>query len=132
MGVGILSLPYALRLSGWAGIGLLLLLAVITSYTAMLLGKMLNYMPGMTSYPDVGQVSTHSGNAISFDCSQRRWPLSTADYDRQFATATPKGCLQVAFGTYGRYFICAIVYLELLTACIMFASSSLPERCRRR
>jgi hypothetical protein len=81
MGVGILSLPYALRLSGWAGIGLLLLLAVrpppsfanlrrissertcracakvITSYTAMLLGKMLNYMPGMTSYPDVGQVA---------------------------------------------------------------------------
>jgi hypothetical protein len=126
MGVGILSLPYALRLSGWAGIGLLLLLAVITSYTAMLLGKMLNYMPGMTSYPDVGQVSTHSGNQL------RRWPLSTAEYDRQFATATAKGCLQVAFGTYGRYFICAIVYLELLTACIMFAASSLPERCRLR
>jgi vesicular inhibitory amino acid transporter len=63
MGVGILSLPYALRLSGWAGIGLLLLLAVITSYTAMLLGKMLNYMPGMTSYPDVGQVSTRLGQS---------------------------------------------------------------------
>ncbi len=36
MGVGLLTLPYALKSSGWIGIGLLWLMGFICNYTGML------------------------------------------------------------------------------------------------
>ena len=32
-GVGLLSVPYALKKAGWAGVGVLWLLGIITNYT---------------------------------------------------------------------------------------------------
>lgn len=60
VGVGILSLPLALRYSGWV-VGLLFLLsaALATRYTAGLLAKCLNQFPRMTHFSELG--STASG-----------------------------------------------------------------------
>jgi hypothetical protein len=35
MGVGLLSLPFALKSSGWVGLGLLWLMGLVTNYTGM-------------------------------------------------------------------------------------------------
>lgn len=35
MGVGLLSLPFALKSSGWIGIGLLWLMGIVTNYTGV-------------------------------------------------------------------------------------------------
>ena len=45
MGVGLLSLPYTLRLSGWFGVLLLVCIAALTRYTAKLLGRIMEYVP---------------------------------------------------------------------------------------
>ncbi|KAL8687544.1 MAG: hypothetical protein Q9218_006313 [Villophora microphyllina] len=58
VGVGILSLPLALRYSGWL-IGLLFLLsaALATRYTAGLLAKCLNQFPRMTHFSELGSAA---------------------------------------------------------------------------
>ncbi|KAI4197706.1 MAG: hypothetical protein LQ350_005775 [Teloschistes chrysophthalmus] len=58
VGVGILSLPLALRYSGWL-IGMLSLLsaALATRYTAGLLAKCLNQFPRMTHYSELGSAA---------------------------------------------------------------------------
>jgi len=45
MGVGLLSLPYAIRLAGWMGVGVLVFLSLLTCYTAKILGKIQDYVP---------------------------------------------------------------------------------------
>lgn len=45
MGVGLLSLPYTMRLSGWIGVVLVALIAAVTAYSALLLGRIMNYVP---------------------------------------------------------------------------------------
>ncbi|EKX48154.1 hypothetical protein GUITHDRAFT_162545 [Guillardia theta CCMP2712] len=40
MGVGLLSLPYAMRLAGWFGMVILLIFSLFTCYTAKLLGRL--------------------------------------------------------------------------------------------
>eukprot|EP00281_Chroomonas_sp_CCMP1168_P028851 CAMPEP_0206244964 /NCGR_PEP_ID=MMETSP0047_2-20121206/18445_1 /ASSEMBLY_ACC=CAM_ASM_000192 /TAXON_ID=195065 /ORGANISM="Chroomonas mesostigmatica_cf, Strain CCMP1168" /LENGTH=561 /DNA_ID=CAMNT_0053670233 /DNA_START=129 /DNA_END=1814 /DNA_ORIENTATION=+ len=47
MGVGLLSLPYACKLSGWFGVVLLIFFSVVTNYTAKLLGKVMEYEPSV-------------------------------------------------------------------------------------
>lgn len=55
LGVGILSLPFAVKTSGWLiAPPLLLFLSVVTNYTGKLLGRCLEYKPGMKDYPDIG------------------------------------------------------------------------------
>lgn len=58
VGVGILSLPLALRYSGWI-IGMLSLLsaALATRYTAGLLAKCLNQYPRMTHFSELGSAA---------------------------------------------------------------------------
>ncbi|KAL8717091.1 MAG: hypothetical protein Q9225_005641 [Loekoesia sp. 1 TL-2023] len=58
VGVGILSLPLALRYSGWV-IGILFLLsaALVTRYTAGLLAKCLNQFPRMTHFSELGSTA---------------------------------------------------------------------------
>ncbi|KAL8834756.1 MAG: hypothetical protein Q9170_003605 [Blastenia crenularia] len=58
VGVGILSLPLALRYSGWI-IGILFLLsaALATRYTAGLLAKCLNRFPRMTHFSELGSAA---------------------------------------------------------------------------
>jgi vesicular inhibitory amino acid transporter len=45
MGVGLLSLPYAMRLSGWFGLCLLVALSLLTRWTAKLMGHIQEYVP---------------------------------------------------------------------------------------
>ena len=62
MGVGILSLPYALKESGWAGLVVLLAMALITRHTAILLAECQSRIravdPRWTgSFPDIGEAA---------------------------------------------------------------------------
>ena len=45
VGVGLLSLPFCMRLCGWLGIGLLVLTSAFTCYTAKLLGRIMSHTP---------------------------------------------------------------------------------------
>ncbi|KAM3340173.1 amino acid transporter AVT1D isoform X2 [Capsicum galapagoense] len=56
-GIGILSVPYALKEGGWCSLFLLLLFGVITFYTGTLLKKCLESSPGIETYPDIGQAA---------------------------------------------------------------------------
>ncbi|KAL8710543.1 MAG: hypothetical protein Q9220_004976 [cf. Caloplaca sp. 1 TL-2023] len=58
VGIGILSLPLALRYAGWViGIPSLLLAAVATRYTAGLLAKCLHQYPKMTHFSELASVA---------------------------------------------------------------------------
>ena len=45
VGIGLLSLPYALHLCGWLGMAMLLFFAALTCYTAKLLGRIMDFTP---------------------------------------------------------------------------------------
>ncbi|PRQ16254.1 putative amino acid transporter, transmembrane domain-containing protein [Rosa chinensis] len=52
-GIGLLTTPYALSKSGWLSLGLLLVMAITTCYTGILLTKCLNTNRSMKTYSDV-------------------------------------------------------------------------------
>lgn len=56
-GVGILSTPYAAKEGGWLGLSILLIFAVLSFYTGMLLRDCLDSEPGLGTYPDIGQAA---------------------------------------------------------------------------
>ncbi|CAI9098296.1 OLC1v1034917C1 [Oldenlandia corymbosa var. corymbosa] len=56
-GIGILSMPFALKEGGWLSLILLLVFAVITCYTGILLKRCLGSSPGLETYPDIGQAA---------------------------------------------------------------------------
>lgn len=56
-GVGILSTPYAAKEGGWAGLSILLLFALLSFYTGILLRDCLDSAPELETYPDVGQAA---------------------------------------------------------------------------
>lgn len=56
-GVGILSTPYAVREGGWLGLSILLIFAVLSYYTGILLRLCLDSKPGLETYPDIGQAA---------------------------------------------------------------------------
>ncbi|XP_028054485.1 amino acid transporter AVT1C-like [Camellia sinensis] len=56
-GVGILSTPYAVKEGGWAGISILIIFAVLSFYTGLLLRSCLDSQPGLETYPDIGQAA---------------------------------------------------------------------------
>lgn len=56
-GIGILSIPYALKEGGWCSLFLLFLFGIITFYTGVLLKKCLESSPGIETYPDIGQAA---------------------------------------------------------------------------
>lgn len=78
-GVGILTTPYAVKEGGWFGLSILLIFAVLSFYTGILLRYCLDSQPGLETYPDIGQA---------------------------------------AFGTYGRFAISIVLYLELYASCV--------------
>ncbi|THG21228.1 hypothetical protein TEA_028668 [Camellia sinensis var. sinensis] len=69
-GVGILSTPYAVKEGGWAGISILIIFAVLSFYTGLLLRSCLDSQPGLETYPDIGQAAfgTTGRFAISACC----------------------------------------------------------------
>ncbi|KAK1409621.1 hypothetical protein QVD17_36148 [Tagetes erecta] len=56
-GVGILSIPYAVKEGGWVGLLLLFLYGVLSFYTGILLRYCLDSQPGLETYPDIGQAA---------------------------------------------------------------------------
>lgn len=56
-GVGILSTPYAMKQGGWLGLSILLIFAVLSFYTGILLRACLDSRPGLETYPDIGQAA---------------------------------------------------------------------------
>lgn len=58
IGVGILSLPLAFKLSGWIiGFALLTLTASVTGYTGKLLARCMDFDPSLITYSDLAYVS---------------------------------------------------------------------------
>uniref|UniRef100_A0A5B7AMU0 Putative vacuolar amino acid transporter 1 n=1 Tax=Davidia involucrata TaxID=16924 RepID=A0A5B7AMU0_DAVIN len=56
-GVGVLSTPYAVKEGGWVGLFILLVFAVLSYYTGILLRYCLDSQPGLETYPDIGQAA---------------------------------------------------------------------------
>lgn len=56
-GVGILSTPYAVKEGGWVGLSILLIFALLSFYTGILLRYCLDSAPGLETYPDIGQAA---------------------------------------------------------------------------
>ncbi|XP_073226656.1 amino acid transporter AVT1C-like [Cicer arietinum] len=56
-GVGILSTPFALKEGGWAALSILIIFAVFSFYTGLLLRYCLDSEPGLETYPDIGQAA---------------------------------------------------------------------------
>ncbi|KAK3033930.1 hypothetical protein RJ639_032362 [Escallonia herrerae] len=69
-GVGILSTPYAVKEGGWFGLSILILFAMLSYYTGLLLRYCLDSQPGLETYPDIGQAAfgTVGRFAISACC----------------------------------------------------------------
>ncbi|XP_068315368.1 amino acid transporter AVT1C-like [Pyrus communis] len=63
-GVGILSTPYAIKEGGWLGLFVLLIFAVLSFYTGLLLRYCLDSQPGLETYPDIGQAAFGIGGRI--------------------------------------------------------------------
>ncbi|KAH1230368.1 Amino acid transporter AVT1C [Glycine max] len=56
-GVGILSTPYAAKVGGWLGLSILVIFAIISFYTGLLLRSCLDSEPELETYPDIGQAA---------------------------------------------------------------------------
>ncbi|CAA0814445.1 Transmembrane amino acid transporter family protein [Striga hermonthica] len=56
-GVGLLSTPYAMKEGGWLGLCILMMFAVLSYYTGILLRSCLDSKPGLETYPDIGQAA---------------------------------------------------------------------------
>ena len=56
-GVGILSTPYAVKEGGLLSISILLIFAILSYYTGVLLRSCLDSSPGLETYPDIGQAA---------------------------------------------------------------------------
>ncbi|TKY66005.1 Vacuolar amino acid transporter 1 [Spatholobus suberectus] len=56
-GIGLLTIPYAIKEGGWLSLILLLMFAMMCCYTGMLLIRCLESHPGLKTYPDIGQAA---------------------------------------------------------------------------
>ncbi|XP_061353331.1 amino acid transporter AVT1D [Gastrolobium bilobum] len=56
-GIGIVTIPYAVKEGGWLSLILLLLFSIICCYTGILLKRCLESHPGLKTYPDIGQAA---------------------------------------------------------------------------
>jgi vesicular inhibitory amino acid transporter len=59
LGVGVLSLPYAIKCAGWyVGVGLLVFLTIVTNHTGKLIGKMMDRdVENIRSFGDIGKAA---------------------------------------------------------------------------
>ncbi|KAJ3029794.1 hypothetical protein HDV00_009435 [Rhizophlyctis rosea] len=125
MGMGILSLPYALSVSGWViGCALLFCLAFIASHTAKLLARCMDV-------DDIDIRVSHSSNSIgssSTTPTRTRYGSTSVSERRNCKARTYGDVGELAFGSAGRRFITTMFALELFTgatALVIVTSDSL-------
>lgn len=106
LGVGLLSVPYALKEGGWAGLGVLTLLGLMTNYT----GKVLIRCQQEGSLPalNAGSGGARDGKEEVQAEGARRPLMSYEDIG------------EAAFGPSGRTFITWVLYTELIGTCALF------------
>jgi len=108
LGVGTLSVPYALKESGWMGLLVLLLLGATTNYT----GKTLIRCQRRGSLPMRTNFNTYSDvnedGAVQVVKKARR------------ALTTYEDIGEAAFGEFGRSLISWVLYAELIGTCGLF------------
>jgi vesicular inhibitory amino acid transporter len=108
LGVGTLSVPYALKESGWTGLLVLLLLGATTNYT----GKTLIRCQRRGSLPMRTNFNTYSDanedGAVQVVKKARR------------ALTTYEDIGEAAFGEFGRSLISWVLYAELIGTCGLF------------
>jgi len=92
MGVGLLSLPYAMRLAGWFGVLVLLFFSLLTCYTAKLLGKIQEYVPPKKLREGPGAYTIYGFHDMG----------------------------ELVFGEYGKLFISVIFILETFGYCCVY------------
>ncbi|OIV98631.1 hypothetical protein TanjilG_12754 [Lupinus angustifolius] len=56
-GVGILTIPYAVKEGGWLSLIILLVFSIICCYTGILLKRCLDNYPELETFPDIGQAA---------------------------------------------------------------------------
>ncbi|QHO38811.1 vacuolar amino acid transporter 1-like [Arachis hypogaea] len=56
-GIGLLTIPYAIKEGGWLSLTILILFSIICCYTGILLKRCLESNPGLKTYPDIGQAA---------------------------------------------------------------------------
>ncbi|RDX70114.1 Amino acid transporter AVT1D, partial [Mucuna pruriens] len=56
-GIGLLTIPYAIKKGGWLSLILLIMFTIICCYTGMLLIRCLESNPELKTYPDIGQAA---------------------------------------------------------------------------
>lgn len=71
-GVGLLSVPYALKKAGWAGLGVLWLLGIVTNYTGL---YKCSQIPGKRTPSKVPPTPTPTPKERCLACKQTGWLL---------------------------------------------------------
>ncbi|XP_058751186.1 amino acid transporter AVT1D-like [Vicia villosa] len=56
-GIGLMTIPYAVKEGGWLSLAILLLFALACCYTGILLMRCLQSRPQLNTYPDIGQAA---------------------------------------------------------------------------
>eukprot|EP00898_Chlorokybus_atmophyticus_P002793 jgi/Chlat1/3514/Chrsp23S03706 len=97
LGVGLLSIPFALKVGGWGALGVLALLGIVTNYT----GKLLGYCQDKVCLAGSQKGTTGS----------KRFVRGLESYE---------DIGEAAFGDIGRKFITFILYTELVGTCGLF------------
>ena len=120
LGVGLLSVPYALRQGGWAGLGVLASLGLMTNYTgkALIRCQSAGSLPPLPANVEVAR-RERSFDDDDDDPSGTRWdPNTVAPRRRPLMTYEDIG--EAAFGSPGRSFITWVLYTELVGTCALF------------
>ncbi|KAF8714967.1 hypothetical protein HU200_027509 [Digitaria exilis] len=63
-GVGLLSIPYALKEGGWLSLALLLVVAAVCCYTGQLLQRCMEAAPAVRGYPEIGELAFGRGGRL--------------------------------------------------------------------
>jgi vesicular inhibitory amino acid transporter len=69
-GIGLLTMPYAIKEGGWLSLIILSLFGVICCYTGILLKNCLESSPGLQTYPDIGQAAFGVGGRLVISVSE--------------------------------------------------------------
>eukprot|EP00803_Ostreobium_quekettii_P004153 evm.model.scf_1095EXC.2 EVM.evm.TU.scf_1095EXC.2 scf_1095EXC:35340-43169(+) len=115
MGVGLLSVPYALKEGGWAALGVLALICASTNYTGKILsrcqeGKQIK----------IDRLLGEAGEDELRGVARQDLPQAASIPLVGKVLKSYEEIGEAAFGREGRQFITAVLYAELLGTCALF------------